>query len=100
MKNSEHEIFIELMEGSQDKSSAFYLAMLKSAEANGEIRKGLDLPYISDMLTNLSISMVNYVYKQTGETFLADEATMMTHVDEMIDLIKFGMINQGGQNDD
>ena len=100
MKNTGHEIYIELMKNSEGKSSDFYLAMLKNAEAKGEIRKGLNLPYISDLLTEFSISMVNVVYQKSGEAFLLDEETMMKHVDAMIDLFKFGLINQGGQNDD
>lgn len=100
MKNSEHEVLVELMDDSQNKSNAFYQSMLKTAEERGEIRKGLDLDYLSDMLTNLSVSLVNYVYKKTGTMFLNDETTMMENVDNMIDLIKFGLKNQGGQADD
>jgi len=100
MKNPEHEVFTELMEGSQNKSSAFYLAMLKTAEAKGEIRPGMDLEFVSDMLTNLSLSMVNYVYTKTGEAFFTDEETMMIHFEKMNDLIKFGLKNQGGKIDD
>ncbi len=100
MKNSGHEIFTELLEGSSDTASEFYVAMLRSAEAKGEIRKGLDLVYLSDMLTRLSVSMVNYVYSKTGTAFMNDEEIMLKYVDEMIDLIKFGINNQGGQKDD
>lgn len=100
MKNQEHEIFIEMMGESASVSNNFYLAMLKEAEEKGEVRKGLDLEYIGAMLTNLSVSLVNYVYGKTGVAFTNDENIMMEHVDAMIDLIKFGLINQGGQSDD
>lgn len=100
MRNQEHEIFIELMDESASVSSDFYLTLLKEAEKKGEIRKGLDLEYISAMLTNLSVSLVNYVYKKTGVVFSNSKDMMMKHVDAMIDLIKFGLINQGGQSDD
>lgn len=100
MKNPDSEIYKELEEGSQSKSSEFFLFMLKSAESKGEIRKGLDLPVISDLLTDFSVSMYNAVYKKTGQAFLMDEAVLMQHVDAMIDLFKFGIKSLGGQNDD
>jgi len=100
MKNPDSEIYKELEEGSQSKSSEFFLFMLKSAESKGEIREGLDLPVISDLLTDFSVSMYNAVYKKTGQAFLMDETILMQHVDAMIDLFKFGIKSLGGQNDD
>lgn len=91
MKNTGHEIYVELMRTAGPMADAFYVPMLAQASARGEIREGLDFKFISHLMTGLNISMMEYYYRFNGSLSGTNEEKMMVFVDKMIDLIKFGL---------
>jgi len=100
MKNQNHEVYAEMMLTAGPMADAFYTPLFEHAVARGEIRDGLDFAFISHLLTGLNTSMLEYYYQHDGNPSLSDKEKMMEFVDKMIDLIKFGLIKQGGQTHD
>jgi len=82
----------EIYEDSKPKSRDFFKKMLFKAAAEGEVDKSIDIDFTAYLLTDLSVSIVNYFF-QKHTTDNVDN--IIEYVDKMLILIKNGIAEEG-----
>ncbi len=100
IRNTHHEVYQELLKSSGTASDDFYVTLFKQAQERGEIREDLDIKFIGHLMTGLGKSLAEYYYDNDEDADFTNQDKMMVFVDKMIDLIKFGLMKQGGQEND
>lgn len=94
LKNQNRGIYKEILDAKGGMSTDFYKRLIISAIISGELRKDLDVEYISYMFTALSIATIeyyfNYVLDEDVQFTKMDENIMET-IDLFIDLLKNGI---------
>jgi AcrR family transcriptional regulator len=94
LNNNNHPVFKELIDKSMPKAIDFYSELLKKAVINGEIRKDIDIDFVSNAISHLNAGMMDYYFKKhEGSEFGSEEFSkdIMDTVDLMIDFIKNGV---------
>ena len=94
MKNQNRGMYREIMESKGGTASDFYRHMIISAIVNGELRKDLNVDYISYMFTALSVATIEYYFSNVLEEdiqFSKMDEDMLETVDLFIDLLKNGI---------
>jgi len=94
LNNSNHPVFGELLDSAIPKSQNVYTGLLYRAIEKGEIRADIDVDFISNTITSLSISMMEYYYQtHEGIDFGSDEFSdgVIKSADKMLDFIKGGL---------
>ena len=83
----------EIWNDQQDKSSDFFLNLVKEGQKKGEVDKKIDPAFISKLLTGLNKSLSDIIYKEgkIKPDKLEDE---MEIIDQMIYFIKNGLENK------
>lgn len=101
MKNSSHGILNDILKQSEDMAEKFYENLLQRAKEKGEIREDIDISIVAHMLFNLSVSTMEYCFKNDRAKDFSDISSMSDNilktVDKLIDLLQFGINkNLGG----
>ena len=97
MKNQNRGIYKEILDSKGGMATDFYRHLIVSAVVNGELRKDLDIEYISYMLTALGIATIEYYFNNVLNEdiqFTKINENMMETVDLFIDLLKNGIANK------
>jgi AcrR family transcriptional regulator len=97
MKNQNRGIYKEILDSKGGMATDFYRHLIVSAVVNGELRKDLDIEYISYMLTALGIATIEYYFNNVLNEdiqFTKINENMMEAVDLFIDLLKNGIANK------
>lgn len=81
----------EVYSESRPKSNEFFEQLLKDAVKKGEVDPEIDIKFTSFMLTDFSISIINYFFEHNDPNNL-DE--IMNYVDKMLYIIKNGMAEE------
>ena len=94
MKNQNRGIYKDILDSKGGMASDFYRHLIISAIVNGELRKDLDVEYISYIFMALSIATIEYYFDQVLKEdfqFTKIDGDMMETVDLFIDLLKNGI---------
>lgn len=89
-----NELKNELYQESKPKSNHFFEELLKNAVNKGQIDPKIDIKLTAFMLTDFSISIVNYFFKNHNPN---NTEEIMDYVDKMLYIMKNGMA-EGDKN--
>ncbi|MGM0602873.1 MAG: TetR/AcrR family transcriptional regulator [Bacillota bacterium] len=95
LKGENESLKKEIYDVSRPKTNDFYLELLRKAAEKGEVDKEIDLGFTSYLLTELTISVVDYYFKENGDDGLDDLNKMMVYLDKMLYIIKNGIAGEG-----
>lgn len=104
-KNTGHPIYKEMVSVGLQNAQDIYTGLLEEAIANGEVRKDIDLGFISHSISALSVTAVEYYFEtEEGKRVKTRKfgERMIDTIDLLIDFIKNGIGTQkkGGSNND
>jgi len=105
LKNKGHPIYNEIMTVGMQNAQDIYAGFLETAVSRGEVRKDIDLGFVSHIISSLSVTAVEY-YFQTGvgrkKKLRKIDESMIDTIDLLIDFIRkgIGTHKKGGSIDD
>ncbi|MFN2341146.1 MAG: TetR/AcrR family transcriptional regulator [Halanaerobium sp.] len=91
LNSSNQSLKEEIYAESRPKSNQFFEKLLEEAVKKGEVDSKIDIEFTAFMLTDFSISLVNYFFEKHNPDNL-DE--IMNYVDKMLYIIKNGMAEE------
>lgn len=95
LKGENESLKNEIYDMSKPKTNDFYLELLQKAAEKGEVDAEIDLEFTSYMLTELTISVVDYYFKKHSSEGLEDLNKMMAYLDKMLYIVKNGIAGEG-----
>ncbi|WP_238524766.1 TetR/AcrR family transcriptional regulator [Halanaerobium hydrogeniformans] len=85
----------EVYDESRPKSNQFFLNILKKAAVRGELDPEIDIEMTAYMLTDFSISIIDYYFKQyepeNNDRVVEELEQILEYVDKMIYIMKNGI---------
>ena len=95
LKGENESLKKEIYDVSRPKTNDFYLELLQKATEKGEVDAEIDLEFTAYMLTEMTISVVDYYFKKHSSEGIDDLNRMMAYVDKMLYIVKNGIAGEG-----
>lgn len=90
LKNSNHEIFKEIFDQAQPMASDIYTGLLQAAIEKGEVRKDINIPYMSHLIPTIMTSSMEFTMKsiEDQEHIKYSDEKMLEAMDRIIETLR------------